>query len=94
MDAEGDVLRGLRKWNVNNDEINYSVHHGTSAIRSTEVVEHCCSIPSLQMGESLANLARDMDTMSFRTPLGVCAGITPFNFPALTPLMVSHGFII
>ncbi|CAG0885493.1 unnamed protein product [Cyprideis torosa] len=55
-------------------------------IRGLQVVEHCCSITSLQMGESLPSISRDMDTYSFRVPLGVCAGITPFNFPAMLPL--------
>lgn len=54
-----------------------------------EVVEHCCSITSLQLGETLQGIAKDMDTMSFRMPLGVTAGITPFNFPAMIPLWVS-----
>lgn len=52
----------------------------------SEVVEHCCSIPSLQMGETVANVARDMDTYSLVLPLGVTAGIAPFNFPAMIPL--------
>jgi malonate-semialdehyde dehydrogenase (acetylating) / methylmalonate-semialdehyde dehydrogenase len=55
----------------------------------SEVVEHCCSITSLQQGESLNGIARDMDTHSYRTPIGVCAGIAPFNFPAMIPLWVS-----
>jgi hypothetical protein len=46
-----------------------------------QVVEHCCSITSLQLGETLPSVSKDMDTMTFRVPLGVCAGITPFNFP-------------
>lgn len=55
-------------------------------LRGLQVVEHCCSVTSLQLGESLNSIARDMDTHSYRTPLGVCAGITPFNFPAMIPL--------
>lgn len=54
-----------------------------------EVVEHCCSITSLQLGETLQGIAKDMDTMSYRIPLGVTAGITPFNFPAMIPLWVN-----
>jgi len=53
-----------------------------------EVVEHSCSVTSLQLGETLPGIAKDMDTMSYRIPLGVCAGITPFNFPAMIPLWV------
>ena len=56
--------------------------------RPTEVVEHCCSITSLQLGETMSGISRDMDTLSFRVPLGVTAGITPFNFPAMIPLWV------
>jgi len=55
-------------------------------LRGLQVVEHCCSIPSLQMGETVANVARDMDTYSLVLPLGVTAGVAPFNFPAMIPL--------
>ena len=49
-------------------------------------MEHCCSITSLQMGETMPNIAKDMDTYSYTLPIGVCAGIAPFNFPAMVPL--------
>lgn len=52
----------------------------------TEVVEHMCSITSLQLGEVAQNVAKDMDTYSHTLPIGVTAGITPFNFPAMIPL--------
>lgn len=55
-------------------------------LRGLQVVEHCCSIPSLQLGETMPGIAKDMDTYTFRLPLGVTAGITPFNFPAMIPL--------
>ncbi|KAK6998180.1 methylmalonate-semialdehyde dehydrogenase [acylating] mitochondrial [Biomphalaria glabrata] len=55
-------------------------------LRGLQVVEHCCSITSLQLGETLPGIAKDMDTFTFRLPLGVTAGITPFNFPAMIPL--------
>ncbi|CAG9322233.1 unnamed protein product [Blepharisma stoltei] len=55
-------------------------------IRGIEVVEHTLSFGSLLQGESMENLAKDLDTYSYRHPLGVCAGITPFNFPAMIPL--------
>ena len=51
-----------------------------------EVVEHACSIGSLQLGEYGENVAGSIDTYTLRQPLGVCAGITPFNFPAMIPL--------
>jgi len=54
--------------------------------RGIEVVEHTCSIPVLLQGETLENLAAGVDTSMFPQPLGVCAGITPFNFPAMIPL--------
>ena len=50
------------------------------------MVEHCCSITSLGLGEHFTGIARDMDTYTIRSPLGVTAGITPFNFPAMIPL--------
>jgi malonate-semialdehyde dehydrogenase (acetylating)/methylmalonate-semialdehyde dehydrogenase len=55
-------------------------------LRGLQVVEHCCSITSLQMGETVPNVAKDMDTYSYTLPIGVTAGITPFNFPAMIPL--------
>ena len=54
--------------------------------RGIEVVEHACNISSLMMGETVENVAREIDTYSLIQPLGVCAGITPFNFPAMIPL--------
>ncbi|XP_065195085.1 methylmalonate-semialdehyde/malonate-semialdehyde dehydrogenase [acylating], mitochondrial-like [Sycon ciliatum] len=54
--------------------------------RGLQVVEHACSITTLQLGETMPSVSKDMDIHSYRTPLGVCAGITPFNFPAMIPL--------
>ncbi len=54
--------------------------------RGLEVVEHACSIGSLQLGEFAENVAGGVDTYTLRQPIGVCAGITPFNFPAMIPL--------
>lgn len=54
--------------------------------RGLEVVEHACAIGSLQLGEFAENVAGGVDTYTIRQPLGVCAGITPFNFPAMIPL--------
>ncbi|EJO34031.1 methylmalonate-semialdehyde dehydrogenase (acylating) [Acinetobacter radioresistens WC-A-157] len=54
--------------------------------RGLEVVEHACSIGTLQMGEYAEGVARGVDTYTLQQPLGVCAGITPFNFPAMIPL--------
>ncbi len=54
--------------------------------RGLEVVEHACGIASLQMGGYVENVAGRVDTYSILQPLGVCAGITPFNFPGMIPL--------
>jgi malonate-semialdehyde dehydrogenase (acetylating) / methylmalonate-semialdehyde dehydrogenase len=54
--------------------------------RGLEVVEHACSIGSLQLGEFAENVAGGVDTYTLRQPIGVCAGISPFNFPAMIPL--------
>src|SRR6266566_1930399 len=54
--------------------------------RGIEMVEFACGIPSLLMGESIENIARGIDCDTIRQPVGVCAGITPFNFPAMVPL--------
>lgn len=55
-------------------------------MRGLEVVEYAAGIPSLLMGETVENVASGIDTYSLQQPLGVCAGITPFNFPAMIPL--------
>jgi malonate-semialdehyde dehydrogenase (acetylating) / methylmalonate-semialdehyde dehydrogenase len=54
--------------------------------RGLEVVEFACGIPSLLKGDYSDNVSSDVDTFSFREPLGVVAGITPFNFPAMVPM--------
>lgn len=54
--------------------------------RGLEVVEHAANIGTLQLGELANNVAGGVDTYSVLQPLGVCAGITPFNFPAMIPL--------
>jgi malonate-semialdehyde dehydrogenase (acetylating) / methylmalonate-semialdehyde dehydrogenase len=55
-------------------------------IRGMEVVEFACGIPQLLKGEYSEQVSTDIDAFSFRQPLGVCAGITPFNFPAMVPM--------
>lgn len=54
--------------------------------RGLEVVETCCNMADKMLGESLGGLSTSMDCVSYRQPLGVCAGIAPFNFPAMIPL--------
>jgi malonate-semialdehyde dehydrogenase (acetylating)/methylmalonate-semialdehyde dehydrogenase len=54
--------------------------------RGLEVVEFACGIPQLLKGDFSAQVSTGVDLYSFREPLGVCAGITPFNFPAMVPM--------
>jgi len=55
-------------------------------LRGLEVVEFACGIPHLMKGEYSDQVSTTVDAFSFRQPLGVCAGITPFNFPAMVPM--------
>ncbi|OWR51377.1 probable methylmalonate-semialdehyde/malonate-semialdehyde dehydrogenase [acylating], mitochondrial [Danaus plexippus] len=55
-------------------------------LRGIQSVEHCCSITSLQLGDCIQNIAKDMDTHSYKVPLGVTAGVAAFNFPVMIPL--------
>lgn len=55
-------------------------------LRSIEMVEFAAGMPTLLMGEMLPNIAREIDCHTMRVPLGVVAGITPFNFPAMVPM--------
>ena len=57
-----------------------------SVRRAIQMVEVACGMPSLMMGHSLENVSKGIDCQSIRQPLGVCAGITPFNFPAMVPM--------
>ncbi len=60
-----------------------------SVLRGIEVIEFACGAPHQQKGEFSDNVARGIDIYSMRKPLGVVAGITPFNFPAMIPLWMS-----
>ena len=57
-----------------------------SLTRGLEIVEFACGIPQMLKGEFTENVGTDIDSWSIRQPLGVCAGITPFNFPAMVPM--------
>ncbi|MFH1748875.1 MAG: CoA-acylating methylmalonate-semialdehyde dehydrogenase [Planctomycetota bacterium] len=57
-----------------------------SVQRGVEMIEFACGLPSLLMGDALRNLAPGVDCETIRHPLGVVAGVTPFNFPAMVPL--------
>ena len=54
--------------------------------RAIQMVEVACGMPSLMMGDSLNDVASGIDSHTIRQPIGVCAGITPFNFPAMVPM--------
>ena len=55
-------------------------------MRGLEVVEYACGIPELLKGEYTEQIGNDIDAWTMRQPVGVCAGITPFNFPAMVPM--------
>jgi malonate-semialdehyde dehydrogenase (acetylating) / methylmalonate-semialdehyde dehydrogenase len=55
-------------------------------MRGIEVVDFACGIAHLSKGESLPQVAESIDAITMREPIGVCAGITPFNFPAMVPM--------
>ena len=57
-----------------------------SVRRGIEVVEFACGAPTLLMGDALEEIASGIDCDTIRQPVGVCAGITPFNFPAMVPM--------
>lgn len=57
-----------------------------SVFRGIENIEYACGAPTLLMGDTLENLARGVDCETMHQPLGVCVGITPFNFPAMVPM--------
>ena len=56
--------------------------------RMIQMVEVCCGMPSLMMGDSLNDVAQGIDCKTIRQPIGVCAGITPFNFPAMVQMLM------
>jgi malonate-semialdehyde dehydrogenase (acetylating)/methylmalonate-semialdehyde dehydrogenase len=79
----------------NMDELTYMVamEHGKvweeargDILKVKEPVELACGVPSLMMGESLMNTSSGYDTVLYREPLGVFAGIVPFNFPGMIPM--------
>eukprot|EP00697_Spironema_sp_BW2_P007658 gnl/Spiro4/22005_TR10811_c0_g1_i1.p2 gnl/Spiro4/22005_TR10811_c0_g1~~gnl/Spiro4/22005_TR10811_c0_g1_i1.p2 ORF type:complete len:515 (-),score=163.00 gnl/Spiro4/22005_TR10811_c0_g1_i1:51-1595(-) len=89
------IMRFVEKLRENTDRIAkvISAEHGKTfpdaqgdVGRGLEVAELACGIPTLQMGESVEQVADCLDMYSYRQPLGVCAGIAPFNFPAMIPL--------
>jgi len=89
------MFRFREKLNSRFDELAALVtrEHGKTAAearaemqRGIEMVEFACGIPNLLMGQALENLATSVDCETSRHPVGVCVGITPFNFPSMVPL--------
>lgn len=86
-------LQDLIRKNMDKLALNITTEQGKTlkdaqgdVFRGLEVVEHVCGMATLQMGEYVSNVSSGIDTYSIREPLGVCAGICPFNFPAMIPL--------
>jgi len=95
VDRARVMFRYREKLEAHSDELARLVsrEHGktlseakASVQRGIEMVEFACGIPSLLMGQTLPNIATNVDCETMRHPVGVCAGITPFNFPAMVPL--------
>lgn len=86
-------LVNLLEKNADNLARIVSLEHGKtyaesvgSVRRGIEMVEFACGIPTLSMGETMHNIAQDVDCETYAHPLGVCVGITPYNFPLMVPL--------
>lgn len=95
VDRARVLFKFREKLDQNTDELARLVtkEHGktlpesrASVQRGIEMVEFACGIPSLLMGQVLPNIASNVDCETVRHPVGVCVGITPFNFPAMVPL--------
>ena len=87
------TYKDLIETNIDELAILVSKEHGKtlddakgSITRGLEVVEFACGIPHLLKGEFSQNVGTNIDSWSVRQPLGICAGITPFNFPAMVPM--------
>ena len=83
----------LLEKNIDNLAKTVSTEHGKtfedskgSIIRGIEVVEFACGIPHLLKGDFSQNVGTNIDSWSVRQPLGITAGVTPFNFPAMVPM--------
>ncbi|KAA8531456.1 hypothetical protein F0562_006191 [Nyssa sinensis] len=86
-------LQELIRRDIDKLAMNITIEQGKTlngakgdVLRGLEVVEHACGMATLQMGEFVPNASNGIDTYCIREPLGVCAGICPFNFPAMISL--------
>jgi malonate-semialdehyde dehydrogenase (acetylating) / methylmalonate-semialdehyde dehydrogenase len=82
LDREAGALAGL----ITDEHGKVLSDAAGEVTRGTEVVEFACGIPHLLKGEFTEQVGRGIDSWSVRQPLGVCVGITPFNFPAMVPM--------
>lgn len=85
LEAHADEIAGL----ISSEHGKVHADAKGSLIRGAEVVEFACGIPHLLKGEFSTGVSTGVDMYSMRQPLGVVAGITPFNFPAMVPLWMS-----
>lgn len=86
-------LRELIMENIEELTMCVAMEHGKvwdeaegDVLKAKEATELACQIPTLMMGESLMDTSKGFDTVLYREPLGVFAGIVPFNFPAMIPM--------
>ena len=85
LDTAGDVILELAE--IVSREHGKTLEDSKGSItRGLEVVEFACGIPHLLKGEFSQNVGTNIDSWTIRQPLGICAGITPFNFPAMVPM--------
>ncbi len=82
MERDGDALARL----ITDEHGKVLSDARGEVTRGTEVVEFACGIPHLLKGDVTEQVGRGIDSWSVRQPLGVCAGITPFNFPSMVPM--------
>ncbi|MCH7777814.1 MAG: aldehyde dehydrogenase family protein, partial [Gemmatimonadetes bacterium] len=86
-------LKGLLEQHLDDLAESLTREHGKAVAesrgevrRGIESVEHACGIPTLMMGTTLEDVAPGVDCETIRQPLGVFAGITPYNFPVMIPM--------
>ncbi|MCB1802730.1 MAG: aldehyde dehydrogenase family protein, partial [Gammaproteobacteria bacterium] len=82
LDAHSDEIARL----IANEHGKVLADARGSLTRGIEVVEFACGAPHLLKGSFSENVGSNVDSHSLRQPVGVCAGITPFNFPAMVPM--------